>query len=155
MPNTGKSKWLQMLNYLLVSEDTPADAFGEDVAKYTSVMATVTVAGEVLELNVGGTVTPEEPSERQRGKSTSKGLPLLLHARLDMPLLHYPQGNPLRPQGTWPELGCCSLYRHMYRRQSLWWDIADRQPESEQHACIVQFSGLAENRFRRSTVSWS
>lgn len=35
----------------------------------------------------------------------------------------------------------------MYRRQLLWGDISDKQPESEQHACIVQFSGLAEHLF--------
>ncbi len=35
----------------------------------------------------------------------------------------------------------------MYRRQTMWGDIADRQPESEQHASILQFVGLAEKLF--------
>ena len=46
-----------------------------------------------------------------------------------------------------PNSGWRSLYRHMYRRQSFWGDIADRQPESEQHACILQFCGIAEKLF--------
>jgi hypothetical protein len=65
---------------------------------------------------------------------------------LRIPVLHYPQGNPYSPR-AWPELGWRSLYRHMYRRQSFWTDLADRQPESEQHACILQFVGIAELLF--------
>ena len=121
MPNTGKSKWLQMLNYLLVSEDTPADAFGEDIAaKYTSLKATLTVAGEVLEIERrwGGS-DPKNRVYVNGDKSTVKEFLLLLHERLGIPVLHYPQGNPLAPR-AWPELGWRSLYRHIYRRQSFW-----------------------------------
>ena len=66
--------------------------------------------------------------------------------RLSIPILHYPQGNPYG-QRAWPELGWRSLYRHMYRRQNMWSDLADKQFESEQHACLLQFSGLAEGLF--------
>jgi hypothetical protein len=148
MPNTGKSKWLQMLNYLLVSEDSPADAFGEDIAaKYTSLKAKLVVAGEVMEVERRWDAgNPKNRVYVNGDKSTVKDFLLLLHERLDIPVLHYPQGNPLSPR-AWPELGWRSLYRHMYRRQTFWSDIADRQPESEQHACILQFCGLAEKIF--------
>jgi hypothetical protein len=148
LPNTGKSKWLQMLNYLLVSEDTPADAFGEDIAaKYTSLKATLTVAGEVLEIERrwGGS-DPKNRVYVNGDKSTVREFLLQLHERLKIPVLHYPQGNPLGSR-AWPELIWRSLYRHIYRRQAFWSDIADRQPESEQHACILQFCGLAEKLF--------
>jgi hypothetical protein len=35
----------------------------------------------------------------------------------------------------------------MYRRQLFWGDIADKQPESDQHASVLQFLGLAERIF--------
>ena len=148
MPNTGKSKWLQMLNYLLVSEDSPADAFGEDIAaKYTSLKAKLTVAGEVLEIERRwGNNDPKNRVYVNGDKSTVRDFLLLLNERLEIPVLHYPQGYHLASR-AWPELGWRSLYRHMYRRQSFWSDIADRQPESEQHACILQFCGLAEKLF--------
>lgn len=147
-PNTGKSKWLQMLNYLLVSDDAAADAFGEVLAaKYTSLKGTLTVAGKVLEVERRWDAsTPKNRVVVNGEPSTVKEFLLQLQSLLGIPVLHYPQGNPLG-QRTWPELGWRSLYRHMYRRQQLWADIADKQPESEQHACILQFSGLAEKLF--------
>src|SRR5207237_335946 len=33
---------------------------------------------------------------------------------------------------------------HIYRQQRFWGDLADKQPEAEQHACLLQFLGLAE-----------
>lgn len=147
-PNTGKTKWLQMLDYILGNEGSPEDVFGEDVAeKYETITARIVVSGEELEIQ------RRWKESGAKGKVFVNGTPALikdfLHdllARLRIPVLHYPQGNPLG-QRTWPELGWRSLYRHMYRRQSMWSDIADKQPESEQHASILQFSGLAEKLF--------
>lgn len=148
IPNTGKSKWLQMLNYLLVSKDDPADVFGEVVAeKYGALSARLSVAGETIVVERRW----DDHSPRNRAvlngeQTTVRELIVFLLKELRIPILHYPQGNPLG-QRTWPELGLRSLYRHMYRRQAYWGDIADRQPESEQHACILQFTGIAERLF--------
>jgi predicted nucleic acid-binding Zn-ribbon protein len=72
----------------------------------------------------------------------------LLLDRLGIPAVHYPQGNPYGPR-TWPELGWRSLFRHLYRRQRFWGDIADQQFASEQHACLIQFLGMAETLFSK------
>lgn len=147
-PNTGKTKWLQMLDYILGNDGIPNDIFGEDVAeKYETINARLSVAGEELDVQRRW----KEPGTK--GKILLNGVPLpvkdFVHSllkRLDVPVLHYPQGNPLG-QRTWRELGWRSLYRHMYRRQSMWGDIADKQPESEQHASTLQFLGLAERLY--------
>jgi hypothetical protein len=60
--------------------------------------------------------------------------------------LHFPSGNPYSER-TWPELSWRSMLRHIYRQQRFWSDIADRQPESEQHAVLMLFLGLAEHMF--------
>ena len=39
------------------------------------------------------------------------------------------------------------LLRHIYRQQRFWGGIADQQHEGEQHACLLQFLGLAERLF--------
>jgi hypothetical protein len=147
-PNTGKTKWLQMLDYVLGNDGVPEDVFGEDVAeKYETITARLVVSGEELE------VQRRWKESGAKGKVFINGEPSsikdFLHdlmARLSIPILHYPQGNPLG-QRTWPELGWRSLYRHMYRRQNMWSDIADKQPESEQHSSVLQFVGLAERLF--------
>jgi hypothetical protein len=147
-PNTGKTKWLQMLDYVLGNDGVPDDVFGEEVAaKYETVTARIIVAGEELEVQRRWKETGVKGKVFVNGEPSA--LKDFLHdllSRLGTPVLHYPQGNPLG-QRTWPELGWRSLYRHMYRRQSMWSDIADLQPESEQHASILQFVGLADKLF--------
>ncbi|KQO76095.1 hypothetical protein [Rhizobium sp. Leaf262] len=69
-----------------------------------------------------------------------------LLGKLGIPLLNFPKGNPMSGQ-TWPELSFRMLLRHIYRRQGFWTDLADRQPEGEQLACVLQFLGLAEHVF--------
>ena len=66
--------------------------------------------------------------------------------KLGIPLLNFPKGNPMSGQ-TWPELSFRMLLRHIYRQQRFWIGIADQQPEGEQHACLLQFLGLAERLF--------
>jgi chromosome segregation ATPase len=147
-PNTGKTKWLQMLDYVLGNDGPAEDVFGEDVAeKYETVTARLLIAGEELEVQRRWKEAGAKGKVFLNGETMA--LKDFLHdllARLGIPVLHYPQGNPLG-QRTWPELGWRSLYRHIYRRQTMWSDIADKQPESEQHASILQFVGLAEKLF--------
>lgn len=147
-PNTGKTKWLQMLDFIFGNDEDAASVFGEDVArKYTSVHTRMTVAGETWEVERGWESGTPKNRVVVNGESTNvRNFLHRLLEQLSIPVLHYPQGNPYG-QRSWPELGWRSLYRHMYRRQLLWSDIADKQPESEQHACLVQFTGLAKQLF--------
>ena len=69
-----------------------------------------------------------------------------LFQQLGIPLLHFPRGNPMSGQ-TWPELSFRMLLRHMYRQQRFWGDLADKQPEAEQVACVLQFLGVAERLY--------
>lgn len=47
VPNTGKTKWLRMLDYLFGDDGTPDEVFGDDIAaKYQSVRVSLTVAGQ-------------------------------------------------------------------------------------------------------------
>ena len=147
-PNTGKTKWLRMLDYLLGDDGKPEDAFGDDLTeKYDSAQAKVGIADEEFcierrwkEANVKTKIFVGDDAH------TVPAFRQWLMEKLQIPLLHYPQGNPYGPR-TWPELGWRSLYRHMYRRQTFWADLADQQPESEQHACLMQFFGSAKHLY--------
>ncbi|HXT14934.1 MAG TPA: hypothetical protein VN706_04850 [Gemmatimonadaceae bacterium] len=65
---------------------------------------------------------------------------------LGIPVVHYPRGDPFAPR-AWPVLSWRSLFRHAYREERFWSDLADKQFEGEQHAALMQFLGLAEALF--------
>lgn len=148
VPNTGKSKWLRMIDYLLGDDKKAEEAFDVDVAaKYHTVRATIVVAGTewTLERTWRDQKLATKISVNGELMTLSAFTDKLMNA-LDIPILHYPQGDPYGSR-SWPALGWRSLFRHMYRRQKFWSDLADQQPPSEQHACILQFVGLAEILF--------
>ena len=148
-PNTGKTKWLQTLDYLFGDDKNPLSIPDDPqlTNKYQEASAQIAIGAEPITLTrrwtqpgmIGKIIVNDEPmpvKEFQR----------FLLEKLQIPLLHYPRGNPFSAQ-TWPELGFRSLLRHIYRRQSMWGDIADQRQDDEQHASLMQFLGLAENVF--------
>jgi hypothetical protein len=147
-PNTGKTKWLQMVDYALGSARPPEELFGYDLAqKFTSVFMDVEIDG------VPATIERRWNEIGLRSKVFLNGREMLasefaaeLNRQLGIPVLHYPQGD-MYGKRPWPELSWRGLFRHIYRRQHFWTDLADMQPTSEQHACILQFLGIAERLF--------
>lgn len=147
--STGKTQWLRMFSFLMGDRDSnPSNAFEEQlVNKYNSIRGIFTIDGEEVVLerhwkqprNKGKIFINESPIKAEDFSS-------YFLSRLEIPILNYPQGNPLSPR-TWPELSWRSLLRHIYRRQSSWSELADKQPEVEQHACILLFLGIAEYLF--------
>jgi DNA repair ATPase RecN len=153
-PNTGKTVWLRMLNYALGDRDSAEDALSEELAaKYDL-------------LRVRARVGQDEVTIERRWKESgakhkvfldgiavdSGGLSQILLEKLAIPVLHYPQGNPYSSR-AWPDLSWRSLYRHIYRRQTSWGSLIEKQPESEVHACILQFLGLAGDVFSAEYAS--
>lgn len=149
-PNAGKTKWLQTLDFLLGDPgDNPFEGSEE-----AGLSEKYEVAG--LELSIGDETFWIERRWREAGAKTkvfvnddampAREFQQWLMEKIRIPLLHFPKGNPMSGQ-TWPELSFRMLLRHIYRQQRFWGDLADKQPEGEQHACILQFLGLAEKIF--------
>lgn len=144
-PNTGKTQWLKLIDFLLGDPDGFENRFDEALSdKYEAALA---------ELFIGDDRVLVERRWRESGLRTKvlvDGEPMdavafqhqLMNA-LGVPILHYPKGNPQSGQ-TWPELSLRSLLRHIHRQQRFWSDLADKQPEGEQLACLLQFGGIAE-----------
>lgn len=151
-PNTGKTKWLQTLDYLLGDtgdspyddDENPTEGISE---KYVGARACLVIAEEELLI---------ERRWKESGVKTKvfvNGAPfdshefqVLLLEKLGIPLLSFPKGNPMSGQ-TWPHLSFRILLRHIYRQQRFWSGVADLQSEPEQHAALLQFLGLAESIF--------
>lgn len=149
-PNTGKTKWFQTLDFLLGDDGQNPFEGAEETGldkKFDAAGADIIIGEESFRIDrrwrqVGAKtkifVDEEEMSVREFQHWLMK--------KLGIPMLHYPKGNPMSGQ-TWPELSFRSLLRHIYRQQRFWGDLADKQYEGEQHACILQFLGLAEVLF--------
>lgn len=147
-PNTGKTVWLRMLDYALGDPDAAEQTLTEELAqKYNSIRVTVRIGDAPVTLERRWKETGSKHKVFVDGNPiASRGLSSVLLDLLGIPLLHYPKGNPYSPR-AWPELSWRSLYRHVYRQQRFWGGLVDQQPQSEQHACILQFLGLAESLF--------
>ena len=145
--DAGKTSWLKMLDYLLGDSGPPDDAFGKLAEKYASVSADVAIGGAAFrferrwkEPNVKGKIFVNDDPY------TTRDFWVFLLALLEIPILHFPQGNPFCER-AWPELSWRTLFRHIYRQERFWSDIADQQPNSEQFAALMQFLGIAEKLF--------
>jgi hypothetical protein len=147
--NTGKSTWLRMLDFLMADSDSASAKFDQVlVQKYCAVSSLMRLGGEVIELERRWTDDGSRSHMRLNGdRITADDVQQLFLERLGIPQLRFPQGNILFSDRTWPSLSWRSLLRHIYRRQDYWSDLVPNQPESEQHACILQFLGLAEHLF--------
>lgn len=148
LPNTGKTKWLRMLDYLMGDTGLPEDAFGDDlVSKYDSLQALIEIGGEEFEIERNW----KEKGAKQKTYINGQGLASsefsqFILQKLNIPVLHFPKGNPYAER-SWPEISWRMMLRQIYRQERFWSEIADKQPESEQHACLLQFLGLAQYVF--------
>ena len=153
-PNTGKTVWLKMLDYVLGDRESAEEKLSEELAAKYDVLRVQAHAGqEEITLERRWKESGARHKVFLDGAAVDAGdLSALLLERLGIPVLHYPQGNPYGTR-AWPELSWRSLYRHIYRRQLFWGGLVERQPESEQHACILQFLGLAKDVFSAEYAS--
>lgn len=146
-PNTGKTIWLRMLDYALGDRNPVEQSLSAELADKYSVIRVVLRLGN----NVQTVVERRWKEPGSKHKVYVDDHPLSVDdfsshflPKLGIPVLHYPQGDPYSSR-TWPELSWRSLFRHMFRRQDIGWGgIVERQPEGDQHACILQFLGIAE-----------
>lgn len=151
VPNTGKTKWLCMLDYLMGDTDTPESSFGADLAeKYSSLEGLFIINGKefVIQRRWKEWGKKHKIFINEKEIKSSDFSEFLL-TELEIPFLHFPKGSPFSER-SWPELSWRMLLRHIYRQQRFWsGGLASKQPDGEQYACLMQFLGLAENLFSK------
>jgi energy-coupling factor transporter ATP-binding protein EcfA2 len=142
--DSGKTKWLSMLNYLMADPDKPEDVFGDELSKkYDSVRAEIEIAGEHIILERRWKEEGEKTKVRINDTScNASDFSEFLLKKLNIPMLNFPKGNPWAER-AWSPITWRMLLRHIYRQERFWTDFADKQPPGEQHACVAQFLGAA------------
>jgi DNA repair ATPase RecN len=113
--DTGKTKWLSMLDFVLGDNGSAQDAFGTELAdKYDIVAADLTFSD-------GSEITLERKWKLQgtKGKIFVNDSPMdaddfgdFLLKRLDIPNIRFPKGSPWNDR-TWPKLSWRTLFRSM------------------------------------------
>jgi len=144
--NTGKTKWLQMIDFVLGDPDRAEDAFTTELSeKYEKITLVIDISGKEYEV---------ERRWKEKGSTrkifvdgegfTAKEFSKFILKELEIPLIQVPSGNPYSDR-TWPELSWRELLRHMYKQELKWSDIAEKQPEVIRSACVLHFLNEAKN----------
>jgi outer membrane murein-binding lipoprotein Lpp len=146
--DTGKSAWLQTISYLLGDTDSTEKGLKPEIAaKFDSATLQMTVGGEEIAVQRRW----KEHGAKHKVFANTAGMSSAdfgeyIQKKLDIPTVHFPKGSPYSGF-TWPLLSWRMLFRHIYREERFWGDLADKQPEKEQHACILQFLGVADKMY--------
>ncbi|MGC4088732.1 MAG: hypothetical protein QM756_12705 [Polyangiaceae bacterium] len=146
--DTGKTGWLRTISFLLGDTDSPENALGAGIAtKFDAARMKLFIDGtEELVLERRWKESGNKHKVFVNGERLSSGdFSEWIHRKLGIPILRFPKGNPYA--GTWPELSWRMLFRHVYREERFWSDLADKQPEREQYACLLQFLGAAKKLY--------
>lgn len=146
-PNTGKTVWLKMLDYLLGDNGGPETAFDEDlVEKFVAIGAQIDIGDEKLNIERRWDEGPKTKVRIGEATYTSKEFSNLWLEKLEIPIINYPKGNPYAER-AWTSLSWRELLRHIYRDERFWSDIVPKQPEATSHAALALFLGLEDRLF--------
>lgn len=146
--DTGKTGWLQTISYSLGDTDPPEKAMKPEIAaKFHTATLQMTVGTEEIAVQRRW----KEHGAKHKVFANTQGMSsadfgYYIQKKLDIPTVHFPKGSPYSG-ATWPLLSWRMLFRHIYREERFWGDLADKQPEKEQHACILQFLGAADKMY--------
>lgn len=113
-PNTGKTQWLSMLNYMMGNPKAAAEVFDSVlVEKYDGISIEASIGNKSVHLE------RRWKESGNRSKVFVNGIPVLdkdfssyLLEELNIPVLHFPSGNPYGTK-TWPVLSWRSLGEHI------------------------------------------
>lgn len=148
LKDSGKSAWLQTISYLLGDTDPTEKALKPEIVdKFDSATLQMTVGDEEVTVQRRW----KEHGAKHKVFANAEGMSsaefgAYILKKLDIPTVHFPKGNPYSGF-SWPLLSWRMLFRHVYREERFWSDLADKQPEKEQHACILQFLGVADKMY--------
>lgn len=149
-PNTGKTVWLTMLDYVLGDRDAAEKSLSVELASKYSIVRAFLRLGDDDQLVIERRW--KEPGSKHKVYVDDHALSVdefssYFLPKVGIPVVHYPQGDPYSSR-AWPMLSWRSLYRHMFRRQDIGWGgLVERQPDGDQHACILQFLGVAASLY--------
>lgn len=144
--NSGKTTWLRILDYILGKDEKITDVFHDDVLarKYHRYIGYFDINGQNIVIHR----TPFSQGSTTKVfindiEYTTEDFSIEILRLLNIPSdVKFPKGNPYT--SAWVDISFRILYRHIYRREDHWGDIADRQPINEQYAAQYQLFGIAD-----------
>ena len=142
--NVGKTKWLQMIDFILGDTGKPEEAFDKLLAdKYERGALVIGIDDEefTIERRWKESGSKTKIFVNEEGMTPKQFSEFLLN-KLNIPLINVPRGNPYADR-TWPELSWREMFRHMYKQERFWSDFAQQQIDVVRSACILHFLNVA------------
>lgn len=146
--NAGKTKWLQMIDFVLGDNGKAEEAFDKELAtKYERVSLKCDIGDEQFSFERRW----KEPGAKSKIFVDDEGMTYKqfsewILGKLNIPQIHVPSGNPYADR-TWPELSWREMLRHMYKQERFWSDFAQKQNETTRSACILNFLDVASKLY--------
>ncbi|OGR34883.1 MAG: hypothetical protein A2091_13655 [Desulfuromonadales bacterium GWD2_61_12] len=146
--NAGKTKWLQMIDFVLGDDGKPEEAFDKELAeKYDRVTLTVVIGREEFNIERRWKETGAKSKIFINDEGmTSKQFSEFILGKLEIPIIHVPSGNPYADR-TWPVLSWREMFRHMFKQERFWSDFAQKQTDVVRSACILHFLNAATSLY--------
>ena len=146
--NTGKTRWLQMIDFALGDSGSAGEAFSVALAeKYKRITLTVSIGSNEFKIERRWNEAGATKKIFVNGDGmTAKQFSEFILGELEIPLIKVPSGSPYSDR-TWPELSWRELLRHMYKQELLWSDIVQKQADIVRSACILHFLDVAKNLY--------
>lgn len=145
-PNIGKSTWLKHIDFLLGKNKTLKEIFTDTelAEKYIEISGEFLINGQLVTIARKPFESGNTTKVFLNGEAlTTEQFSLEINKLLGFPTnIKFPKGNPYTSQ--WIELTFRIVFRHIYRGENAWGDIADNQPKNEQFAAQYQILGIAE-----------
>ena len=146
-PNSGKSVWLRMLDYMLGDDNGIAYRFNTDIRyKYDQIQAELCLARNEIKLRRTWSPYPDKDNRFTidgRSSLGAKRLQRMIMTDLGIPEIPILRGNEYKPYPVTLRV----LMRHLHRQQRFWGDIADEQYPDEIRASILVLIGAIDLLF--------
>ena len=149
LPNTGKTTWLQIFNFLLGSNRSPEYYFSSSFMQvYQSVSCTISINSELILVERGWAKEDFKTKITYNGDNEvhPKNFQKFLLNKMGIPDLKYPKPDAISKMKA-TSLSFRMHLRHFYRRQKYWNDLVSNQPPSQFRSVLFNFLGIAEKLY--------
>ena len=151
--NSGKTKWLQTIDFLFGDDIDANERTTDDIfAKYDSAAMSLSIGAEQFTIERlwkrAGMMSKVLVNE---DALLVKDFREFLMEKLDIPIIRYPQGNPLGTR-TWPELGWRSLLDTSIGVSGFGGTSPTSSSRASSTPASCNFSALQAPSFRRNSA---
>lgn len=155
--NSSKTTILRMIDFCLGDPDSAPEALGPAVAEaYAALNLTIDINGQRHQISRALVPSVGHLTKVQVGSEelSTRDFQRWLMEELNWSELEIPKGRAYRSASETFPLTFRALFRHLYRKETSWFDFASREEEFLRQAVVAFFLELAEGRYAASLLEY-